>query len=152
MNRFSIIIVLWLPMLPAAFWPDTVFPQGSSEEREAEASAAREMKEDEIMSATEAEESVDGEVVGVNPEAGTMTVKETDFDNEPYIFIVNKNTSFSGSYSFSDIRIGDKISVDYIYYNGRRTADNVVMVERGPEKNAPKSVEKFSEIERVLSD
>ncbi len=118
----------------------------STEERMAEGMAAREMKADEKMAAVETEGYVEGDVIGVNNALKTVTVKDTEYDNEIYVFAVNQETTFSNVSSLRDIMPGDTVTVDYFALDGVRVADNILVEERGHrEEQAPP-------LEKVLRD
>jgi hypothetical protein len=107
--------LLCLVSVPAAV---CVSAQGSSEEKEDEADAAREDTQ-----------TIRGQVMAVNLTMMTMAVRQSEYGADMYIFFINKETSFESASSLADVSVGDQVSVDYYAYQGRNIAENIAVEE-----------------------
>lgn len=126
------VIAVFLFLLPTITVP-VAFAQGPSEELEDEEAADREMGS-----------YASGNVLGVNPAAKTLAIR--DEAGDVLSFVINRETTFTSALSLSDIRAGDYVTVDYFTVNGNNIADNVLLSERGSQQ------EGLEKLEKVLSD
>lgn len=123
-----------------------VFAQGYSEEAGEESDAAEEVKSDEAMAAVETGGYITGNVVGVNPGTHKLAIVDSEYGGDPYIFFVNKSTTFTTASSLGDIGIGDSVTVDYFSMGDSKIAQNIILEEKA------NTAGKTPSLEKVLSD
>ena len=124
-----------------------LFAQGSTGEREAEGEARQEMQSDEGLAAIETGGSFSGEVVGVNPYSRIISVRDSEYGGDTYLFLVNKSTGFVTAESLSDIEAGDRITIDYYTIGDKQIAENIVLEDKAYREEGPAPA-----VEKVLSD
>jgi len=120
-----------------------LYAQSSSEEQASEGDAEREMDFDRGMAAVETAGYLHGKVVDVDPKAGTLIIKEDQYNNRTYMFYTNRDTTFVVTSSLRDLNKGDSVQIDYAYFKGRRIAINILLDERAYSNDSqPKPLEK----------
>ena len=137
--------VCWT-LLAVVFLVPGAFAQGSSEEADEESDAGAKMRFDEDMAAIETGGYMTGEAVIINTDRNLLGL-DNDRTEAPVIIKVNKKTTYTTVSSLSDIRPGDRVSVDYYSSGENKVAENIVLEERGSvgEKALPK-------LDKVLVD
>ena len=124
--RTTIIVIMVYLLIPSR---EASLAQYSSEEKEDEMATQTEIGADEEQAAKEMQKHVYGKVVGVDVPLGRLVVLGSDLNDEgqgvTYTYIVRPDTSFTVADSLSDIKVGDRVDIDYYVLNQDRIADSI---------------------------